>query len=394
MLGQMICELFKRAEEGEAAREVTEIPGSILPGEPVYSLPPDEMQPELSIRADMLSESRDWGHVPLGLETLYNNGFRGAGVLVAICDTGVDYSHPDLKDRVDVSLCKDFTGSSSNYSDRQGHGTHCSGIVAASADGAGMIGAAPEARLMMCKVLGDSGSGASSWIANGIRYAADSGADIISLSLGGPSADPYTRPAIQYAVGKGCWVVCAAGNDGGPADSFPGDYPESCAVGAIDQAGKLASFSTLNRENDVAAPGVNIMSTLPSGRYGSMSGTSMATPYVAGCLAVVRGALKRTGQKIPSQSEILAALRKTSKDVPPAGPDTGSGYGLIQPAELLKLLLTPTNPPPTTPPPGPALWTITKKLTLEFSGDGDKPDTITITAKGVPLALDSITSDK
>lgn len=371
---EIICDMMKRAAESKTVwKEADTPPGYIAPDEPIYHLPPDELQPELSIRADLLAESRDWGHTNLGIEALYNAGFRGAGVLVAVCDTGVDYTHPDLKDRIKLELCKDFTGSG-GFSDKVSHGTHCSGIVAASADGAGMIGVAPEASLMMAKVLGDTGSGASSWIAKGIQHAADSGADIISLSLGGPSPDPYTRAAIQYAAQKGCWIVCAAGNDGGPAEGYPGDYPESIAVAATDRNNQRASFSTINRENDIAAPGVNIMSTLPGGRYGSMSGTSMATPYAAGCLALVRGAIKRAGAKVPSQAEILAALRKTSVDVDPPGPDTGTGYGLISPKALLALLLTPVTPPP--PPPTETTWTITVPYNVTLSGNGTKPTKI------------------
>ena len=317
--------------------------------DPIYRLPPNEMQPELSIRADMLAESRDWGHAPLGLEALHAGGVTGAGVVVCIADTGVDAAHPDLAARMVAG--RDFTGGTAP-TDRQGHGTHCAGITAASTNGDGLIGAAPDAKIMPVKVLGDDGSGASSWIAAGIRWAADNGADIISLSLGGPAPDPQTQSAVTYATGKGCWVVCAAGNDGGPATSYPGHYPASCAVAAVDKEIKRASFSTINAENDVAAPGVSILSTLPNGRYGTMSGTSMATPYVAGCLALVRGELKRQGRAVPNQTALLAAIKRTSKDILPAGVDSSTGSGLVNPAALIADLVG-TAPPPADPPPSP-----------------------------------------
>ncbi len=377
---QMICDLAKRAEANAVARSFEDHPpGFIPPDDIVYSLHPLEREPEISIRADLLAESRDWGHANLGIEGLYNSGFRGAGVLVAICDTGVDYTHPDLAARVNRNLCKDFTGSGSGYMDKQGHGTHCSGIVAASADGAGMVGVAPEATLMLCKVLGDTGSGASSWIANGIRHAVDSGADIISLSLGGPSPDAATRAAIQYAVQNGAWVVCAAGNDGGPAEGYPGDYPESVAVCATDRNNKRATFSTINRENDISAPGVNIMSTLPGGRYGSMSGTSMATPYVAGCLALVRGAIKRAGGPMPTQGELLSKwFKQTATDLEIAGKDDYTGWGLVQPKAMILAMIAPEPPDPPDPPTPPGKWIVKVPVELTLSGDGTKPTKVSV----------------
>jgi subtilisin len=315
--------------------------------DPVYRLPPDELEPEVTYSARLfaaMADERDWGHVPLGLEVLHGRGIKGKGVTVAILDTGIDTAHPDLADRVLAG--KDFTGGN-GYGDEQGHGSHCAGIVAASTNGDGLIGAAPEARLLVGKVLDDSGSGRSSWIAAGIRWAADSGADIVSLSLGGPGADTATREAIRYAVAKGVWVVAAAGNSGKAGDNFPGHYTESCAVAAVGQDLKRASFSTLNDGNDIAAPGVSILSTLPGGRYGRMSGTSMATPYVAGCLALVRGSLKAAGKPIPPQSAMLDALGRTARDLASAGPDAETGAGLIETAKLLELLMgTPTTPRP------------------------------------------------
>lgn len=324
------------------------------PGDPVYVLPPTERQPEVSVRADQLAEQRDWGHQNLGLEALHAAGHTGAGVVIAVCDTGGDPDHPDLKDRYLVTGHEDHTGSRFGWRDVMSHGTHCSGIALASrGNDAGVVGAAPDAKLLIQKVLGDQGSGASSWIAAGIRRAADLGADIISLSLGGPSPDSQTRAAVQYAIGKGCWVVAAAGNDGGPAVSYPGHYPETIAVAATDRGNARASFSTVNAQNDVSAPGVSILSTLPDGRYGTMSGTSMACPYVAGCLAIVRGAVKKAGGRVPTQAELMAAIAKTSKDLPPAGIDTGTGAGLIDPARLIAEFVAVVPPPP---PPPPAQW--------------------------------------
>lgn len=341
-------------------------------GEPIYEIPPIERQPEITVRSDLLgeflAEQRDWGHAPLKLEALHARGVTGAGVTIAICDTGIDYQHPDLAPNMTPGGHRDFTGSSSGYMDRQGHGTHCAGIAAAANNGSGIIGAAPSAKLMAVKVLSDQGSGASSWIAAGIRHAADQGADVLSLSLGGPSSDTQTRSAIQYATGKGCWVVVAAGNDGREVSSYPGHYPESIAVAAVDKETKRASFSTINRENDVSAPGVSIWSSLPGARYGSMSGTSMATPYVAGCLALLRGAFKAAGQTPPTQAALLQAFADASVDISPAGRDSGTGWGLVDPTALIAALVRVTPPPP--PPPVPDVVEGTYRMWPTATGYG------------------------
>jgi len=331
-------------------------PGYVDPEEARVTLPPDQREPEMTLRRELLSmalaESRDWSHTNLGISQLYDGGVTGNGCIVAICDTGIDYKHVDLADQVILDKCKDFTGSSSGFMDKQSHGTHCAGIVAARSDGNGIIGIAPSAKLVAVKVLSDEGSGASRWIANGIRHAADVGADIISLSLGGPSKDTVTRPALQYAISKGCWVVIAAGNDGGPAESYPGHWPESIAVAATDKSNKRASFSTIHRENDIAAPGVSIMSTIPGNRYATYSGTSMATPAIAGCLALYRGRLKQLGLRIPNQSELLAILRRTAFDLVPTGPDERTGAGLIDTAKMVSELASQPPQPPFPPDPG------------------------------------------
>jgi subtilisin len=316
-------------------------------GEPIYTLPPNEMFPEMLMTAEQLAESRDWGHGPLGLADLHEKGITGEGVVVAVLDTGVDSSHPDLAGR--ILAVADFTRSASGTADRQGHGSHCAGIVLAAANGGGIIGAAPGAKLLAGKVLGDQGSGASGGIAAGIRWAADQGADIISLSLGSPAADAQIRDAIAYAVSKGAWVVAAAGNEG-PREGtvgFPGGFPSVVCVAAVDQSLRVAGFSSRGDAVDVAAPGVQITSLAPGGRYAVMSGTSMATPYAAGCLALVRGELKKAGKPIPKLDELLAIIKATSQDLDSPGVDSRTGAGLIQPAKLLERLIgsKPVDPP-------------------------------------------------
>jgi subtilisin len=319
-------------------------------GEPIYTLPPDEMRPEALYTAAQLTESRDWGHAPLGIQALHARGVTGDGAVCAVLDTGVDLTHPDLAGRLILSA--DFTRSPSGDADRQGHGSHCAGIVLAALNDGGIIGVAPAAKLLSGKVLGDGGSGGSGGIASGIRWSADKGADVISLSLGSPVADRQIADAISYAAAKGCWVVAAAGNEG-PREGtvgFPGGFPNVVCVAAVDEGLRVAGFSSRGPAVDVAAPGVGILSLAPGGRYARMSGTSMATPYVAGCLTLVRGELKKRGIAPPVLADLLAAIKATARDLDTAGTDTRTGAGLIQPAALIERLLAAATPAPVDPP--------------------------------------------
>ena len=222
-------------------------------------------------------------------------------VTIAILDTGVDSNHPDLSRK----MLRDATGKVIGYNaiDKSGnalddhyHGTHCAGIAAAEGNnGIGIAGIAGlkvsttnYVQIMPVKVLDKNGSGYTSWAADGIVWAADHGASVISMSFGGPDASQTVRNAVQYAWQKGAIVVAAAGNDGVPTTFYPAGFDNVISVGATDVTDKLASFSNYGAWVKIAAPGVSIYSTLPGGKYGLMSGTSMACPHVAGEIALLR----------------------------------------------------------------------------------------------------------
>jgi len=223
---------------------------------------------------------------------------KGTGVKIAILDTGVDQNHPELTGKLVNN--KDFTGSGS-VDDFFGHGTHVAGIAAAVTNNSdGVAGVGYEAVIMNGKVLDDEGSGAYSWIANGIIWAADNGAKVINMSLGGMFGSTTLKNAVNYAWNKGVVIVAAAGNDGWSLSSYPAAYTNCIAVAASDQNDAKASFSNYGSWVDVAAPGVGILSTIPNHdnyistnylnggkNYGSLNGTSMATPFVAGLAALV-----------------------------------------------------------------------------------------------------------
>lgn len=216
----------------------------------------------------------------------------GKDVKVAVLDTGIDQSHEDLKAKIVAN--KNFTNSRT-VDDKYGHGTHVAGIIAAVTDNrTGVAGTAPAAALMNVKVLNDQGSGYYSWVASGIVWAADNGAKVINLSLGGSAPSDTLEAAVNYAWSKGAVVVAAAGNSGTADPVYPAYYANCLAVAATDATDTKAAFSNYGSWVDLAAPGVEIFSTVPDHKnrlgllkYGSLSGTSMAAPFVSGTAALV-----------------------------------------------------------------------------------------------------------
>jgi len=236
-------------------------------------------------------------------------------VRVAVVDTGIDNSHPDLPA---VVAQYNFVNHSSNAEDDNGHGTHVAGTIGAlTNNGIGVAGLNWHVSLMAAKVLDAQGSGFYADVADGIKWAADNGARVINLSLGGSLPSRTLQNAVDYAWNKGVVLTCAAGNSGTGAQSYPAAYPNCIAVAATDEYDLKASFSNYGASwVDVAAPGVNILSTLPNSpvylttHYGyrkngdSLDGTSMAAPHVAGLAGLIWSTGKcRTASCVRSRIE-------------------------------------------------------------------------------------------
>ncbi len=244
-----------------------------------------------------------------------------SGVTIAVVDTGVDYTHPDLKGKCLPGY--NFVDRSSDPMDDHGHGTHVAGIAAAVGNNStGVAGVDWKARILPVKVLDAQGSGYDSDVAAGIRYAADHGAKVINLSLGSPDYSYTLEEAVNYAYNQGAVVVAASGNSGSSVN-YPAACDRAIAVGALDSGDKLAYFSCQGPEIDLVAPGVSILSTLP-GSYGKMSGTSMASPVVAGCASLVLAA--NPGY---SPAQVKKALEAGATDLGPTGFDNGYGNGKV-----------------------------------------------------------------
>lgn len=283
------------------------------------------------------------GEINWGIEAFGVNQLRrltdGAGVIAAITDTGVDRTHPILSN---CSSSRDFTGSPYGAADRHGHGTHCTGTVGGTDP---RIGMAPGCKTVHAKVLSDQGSGQGNWIAAGMQWAFDQGAEIISMSLGSPSQDPTITSKMQELAAQGCWIIAAAGNSGGNTQDidWPGRSPYCISVAALAQNLTPASFSSAGAKIDSSFAGVNIWSAKPGGGYQQMSGTSMATPGVAGVLTLYRAALKAKGLPIPKVAELRTLLNTDSTDAHTPGRDRRTGPGWVTPI-LLALNLVPDPP--------------------------------------------------
>lgn len=277
-----------------------------------------------------LQNGVDWGVCSYGIPSLWQRS-QGDGVTVAVIDSGVAL-HTALDSAV-VDY-RNFT-SDSDAHDTLGHGTHVSGIIAARSGLA--KGIAPATRILSLKVLGHSGMGSNEWVEQAIRYATEAKAQIICMSLGSSRANEAVHMAIRDAAAAGVIVVCAAGNDG-EAVNYPAAFPETVAVGAVDTKGLACEFSSRGAQIAVAAPGQDITSCWLANGYATVSGTSMAAPFVAGVLALYVSAEHKLNRKV-THGDVMKALAQTCKDVGEVGHDHVYGWGLVDPHKLMNYTL-------------------------------------------------------
>jgi major intracellular serine protease len=273
---------------------------------------------------------------------IWEESNQGEGVVVAVIDTGVDTDHPDLKGQIigGRNFTTDHNGDPEVFEDNNGHGTHVSGTIAACLNNDGVVGVAPKAKILSLKVLTAEGSGNYEWIISAINYAVEwrgtqnERVRVISMSLGGPEDVPELRKAINNAVSHGVSVVVAAGNEGDDREdtfeySYPGSYNEVIQVGAVNHDLALAPFTNTNTEVDLVAPGVNVVSTYPDNKYASLSGTSMATPHVAGAIALLINLSEKEFDRALIEAEIYAQLVRRTLPLGYRKSSEGNGFLLL-----------------------------------------------------------------
>ena len=252
---------------------------------------------------------------------------RGKGVKLVVIDTGIDMTHPELSGILKGGW--NAISTAATFNDDNGHGTHCSGTIAAKDDDAGVVGVAPQIDLYGVKVLDENGSGTFDDVIAGMLWAVENKMEVASMSLGANSGNQALADAVEAMRKGGVILIAAAGNSGGSV-GYPAAYPGAIAVAASDSRDKLASFSSRGPSVAVIAPGVAVKSTYMGGAYDTLSGTSMATPHVAGLTALYVATHKGA---TPEQAR--AALSAASTKLPGV-PDIGQGAGLPTADKLVR----------------------------------------------------------
>ncbi|KYH31974.1 S8 family peptidase [Neomoorella mulderi] len=274
-----------------------------------------------AVRMRQREQTIPWGVERIGAPKAWQEA-AGEKVKVAVLDTGIDAGHPDLKANIRGTQNIKFPGWQAG--DGNGHGTHVAGIIAAVDNNFGVVGVAPRAEIYAVKIFNRRGNGYISDIIAGLDWALQNKMQVVNMSFGTTRPSQALEEAVRRCVQAGMVLVAAAGNEGKENSvMYPARCPGVIAVSAIDRKNNLASFSSRGSEVTVAAPGVDILSTYPGGKYRAMSGTSMACPHVAGVAALV---LSRDGHI--SGRQVVKTITSTATRLPGLTPEE-QGSGLV-----------------------------------------------------------------
>ena len=282
------------------------------------------LQSQIGFPNDLLyREQYQWNLPVIRAEAGWDITTGNEHIIIAVIDTGIDLDHPDLRRRItngyNVLENNDFPD------DDNGHGTHVSGIIASETNNQeGVAGITWYNKIMPIKAMGAEGYGTTFDIVKGIIWAVDHGADVINMSLGNYQPSSLLKEAIDYAYNKNVVLISAAGNENTMQPSYPAAYPEVLSVSAVDYIGRRASFSNYGDYIDVAAPGVQIPSTYFNQQYAALSGTSMASPHVAGLAGLILSANPDLTNR-----EVINIIKNSAYDLGTPGNDSDFGSGLI-----------------------------------------------------------------
>lgn len=332
------------------------------------------IEPDITVYAVDAELDAAWGVKKIGSGMVHDGGNKGTGVKVGVIDSGVDYTHPDLDSNYAGGY--DFHNGDSDPMDDYGHGSHVSGTIAAEDDGAGVVGVAPEAKVYAYKVLGVNGIGSYSNVVAALEKAVNDGIQITNNSYGS-TGDPGStvKAAFDNSAALGILHIAAAGNSGntpGTKDNviYPARWDSLVAVAATDSNDKRANWSSTGPAVEISGPGVSIKSTLPGGGYGNYSGTSMASPHVAGTAALVIKA---------GFADVRGRMNSTVVDLGSAGRDTHYGYGRVDAAAAASSTTVNEAPAVTIDSPSDGS-SFSSGTAIDFSGSASDPEDGGITA--------------
>jgi subtilisin len=279
--------------------------------------------------------SSSWGLQDIAAEPVHLSNYTGKGIKIGVLDTGIDYTHPDLAQNYKGG--HDFINNDDDPMDDNGHGTHVAGILAAARNGKGVVGVAPDAELYAVKVSDSKGKGSFSGLVEGINWAIENHMNIVTMSITGEGGSMALAKAVNTAYDDGLILVAAVGNGKGEGVLYPAAYNDVIGVGSVNEDNTLSSFSLTGSEVELVAPGSAIESTWPGGQYRLSSGTSMATPFVTGAIALLLGSDEQSwnytgavnGDGKWTNDEVRQVLESTAKDLGDKGKDNSFGYGLL-----------------------------------------------------------------
>ena len=314
---------FENSFKADVVERMTEAEAALLAANPnVLRVETDAVATIQAHKVTIQAQTLPWGISRIQADQVWPSGNTADPINVGVIDTGIALKHPDLSANIKGSY--NAINSRKSANDDNGHGSHVAGIIAALNNTSGVVGAAPAANLYAIKVLNAAGSGYLSDVIEGIDWAISKNIKVINMSLGCDCNIQSLHDAVIRAKNAGVVVVAAAGNSATNPVIYPAAYPEAIAVSATDSSDQLASWSARGPEIDLSAPGVSIYSTYKGTGYATLSGTSMASPHVAGSAALV---LFKNPGFTPDQ--VLAALESTATDLGDAGFDNLFGFGLV-----------------------------------------------------------------
>jgi subtilisin family serine protease len=308
---------IKALEKSDKVKAVEQDATAMILGKP--EKPPGQDKPKGGDDNSQPDEVWPWGITKIDADVVHGSS-TGAAVKVAVLDTGIDSSHPDLSGNYKGGY--NAINPKKRPNDDNGHGTHVAGTIAAIDNTIGVVGVAPDAHLYAVKVLDRRGYGFYSDIIEGLEWAKDNDMDVISMSLGGSASTQSLLDAVNAAYNSGIVLVASSGNNGNSV-LYPAKYANVIAVAATDINDDVASFSNPGPEVDLAAPGVNVLSTYKGGAYAWGDGTSMACPHVTGVVALI------LEDHTIEPAAVKTAMTSTAIDIEDTGIDYDTGHGRV-----------------------------------------------------------------